>query len=232
MRVDCHVHTQASWDCLLNYRDFVADAVANRIDAVIVCDHNTLAGVEALQKMNPPFRVIPGAEITTSEGELLGFFIREVVPLRCSPEEAIKRLHDQGALAVLPHPFVRTALNRLRPRALERLADLVDAVEGANGRNNRPAADEISHEWAARHGKPLTAGSDAHLPGWVGMTHIEIEDFTDAADFLAKLPAARLVVIRRASVWASTYGFVRALAHLAVDRIRGPRQSTEERDGR
>jgi hypothetical protein len=230
-RVDCHVHTKASWDGLLDYRRCIAEAVAAGLDAVIVCDHNTLSGAEALRDMNPPFRVISGIELSTTDGELLAFFIRENIPARLPAEEAIARVHAQGALVVLPHPFVRTAANRIRPRNLERLVDLADAVEGFNGRNGRASTDEIGREWATRHGKPLTAGSDAHLPGGIGTAYLEIDDFSDAASFLANLPAARPVVTRRSSDLANVLGFARVLARLAFNRLHGTHSDPNERKG-
>jgi len=229
MRVECHVHTEASWDGLLDYRRFIAEAVAAGLDAVIVCDHNTLSGAEMLRGMNPPFRVISGIELSTTDGELLAFFIRENIPARLRAEEVIARVRAQGALVVLPHPFVRTAANRLRPRTLERVIDLVDAVEGFNGRNGRASMDELGREWAARHGKPLTAGSDAHLPGGIGTAYLEIDDFTDAAGFLANLPAARPVVTRRSSDLASVLGFAQVLARLAINRLHVARHDPQER---
>ncbi len=221
MRVDCHVHTAASWDCLTTYDQFIADGIAAGLQAAVVCDHNTLAGARVLARRNPPFRIVPGIEINTRDGELLGLFVRELVPPALSTEETIARLHAQGALAVIPHPFVDTALHRLRPAVVARVIGLVDAIEGANGRNSDVVADQAARELAMRHGKPITAGSDGHLAGGLGSAFLEIDDFTDAAGFLAALPAARQVVLHRSTAWRNSMSFGYALVRAGIRSLRG-----------
>ncbi len=209
IRVDCHNHTNASWDALTSIDDYIRDAVAANLDAVIVTDHNTLDGVKLLQDRNPPFRVIPGIEINTKDGELLGYFVEEAPPTGKSVEWTISFLHEQGALVVLPHIFAKTAPVRLQPPALWRALELADAVEGFNARVETAAADALARETAARFGKPLTAGSDAHVPGDLGRANLEIAEFSDAAGYLANLATARPVLIKRSTRIENLYNFAR-----------------------
>lgn len=225
IRIDCHCHTCASWDSLIDYPQFIADVQNTTLDGVVICDHNTLDGAKALQDLSPPFRVIPGMEINTMEGELLGFFLHEVVPAGLSLPESIQCIHEQGGLVVIPHPFAPHALHRVRTPRLLAIAHLVDALEGINARNEAQNPDDQAVELAARLGKPVTAGSDVHMPGRVGSAYLEIEPFSDAADFLAKLPAARTVLVRRASTWKNLLGFSVAMTHrLLFDQFRNKRR--------
>jgi len=219
MRIDCHCHTIVSFDGLTKPPRFIQDAIRAKLDAVIVCDHNSLAGVEQIRRLNPPFRVIPGMEVNTADGELLALFVEQEVPSGRPVLETIDLIHQQDALAAIPHPFAVTALHRLKTPVLEQAAALVDAIEGINARNENPGADEKARELAARYGKPLTAGSDAHLPGHLGGAYLEMEDFTDAADFLAKLPAARPVLRKRSNVWINIFGLFPAIASLISKRL-------------
>ncbi len=208
IRIDCHCHTGASFDCRLTPEQFVFDAVTAGLDAAIICDHNTFAGVEAVQALSPPFRVIRGREISTRDGELLGLFLTSPVPAGKSARETIESIHAQGGLAVVPHPFAWTALHRLRREKLIDATPYVDAVEGANARNEIARADYRAQRLAVRFAKPITAGSDAHERRRVGSGYLEMEPFADAADFLAKLPGARPVIVRRMNFFNNMFGFL------------------------
>jgi predicted metal-dependent phosphoesterase TrpH len=221
VKIDCHCHTNASWDALTDARRFVRDATAAGLDAVVLTDHQTLDGVRRVRDLNPPFRVIPGVEITTRAGEVLACFVDEVPPARQSLEATIEWIHARGGLAVLPHLFAPTALDRIKAPALAHAVGLADAVEGLNARNDKAVFDDRAREIAARFGKPITACSDAHMPGRLGDAYLEIEPFDGAADFLAKLPRARPVLRRRASLWFNVYGFVVAVV---VNRLRPARR--------
>lgn len=79
--VDLHVHTPASLDVqeqaskygASTPEEIVAAAVAAKLDAIAITDHNTVDWCErvALAAVGHPLVVMPGAEISTSEGHLL-----------------------------------------------------------------------------------------------------------------------------------------------------------------
>jgi len=211
MRIDCHCHTMSSWDALTDHAGLLRDAAAAGLDAIIVTDHGTLDGVRRLMDLGGPVRVIPGVEVPTADGEFLACFVDREPPRGKSVLFTIDYVHDHGGVAVIPHPFALAATERVRARHLPAACERADAIEGYNARTHRPGPDERARELAARLGKPLTAGSDAHLPGCVGRAYLEMPDFTDAADFLAKLPTARPVLVRRATLWENLSGVARTL---------------------
>ena len=53
--------------------------------------------------------------------------------------------------------------------------------------------NERAAAFAAEHGLPGGAGSDAHVPEALGAAYVEMPDFDGPADFLAKLPSGRVV---------------------------------------
>ena len=71
---------------------------------IAITDHNSIEGA-LYAKLNSPFPVIIGEEITTSDGEITGLFLQEVVPRGLSASETIKHIKDQGGLVSIPHPF-------------------------------------------------------------------------------------------------------------------------------
>jgi predicted metal-dependent phosphoesterase TrpH len=155
--------------------------------------------------------VIIGEEVKSSEGEIIGLFLKELVPRGLSPEDTVRAIHEQGGVATIPHPYDPFRRSVITRAALERIVDSVDAVEGYNCRNIFQRHDDAAQATARRAGKPLTAGTDAHSPIEVGGVYVEMEPFETAAEFLAALPAGRIVGRRSLPLvhWISTYAKVR-----------------------
>ena len=140
------------------------------------------------------FHVIPGEEVYSTAGEIIGLFLHEVIPNGLSPEETCAAIRAQGGLVVIPHPFDRYRKGAIGEAVLDRLvtAGLVDAIEVFNGRMVVPMDNWSAKKYAAAHHVPMTVGSDAHGTWEYGGSYISIAPFTDAASFLANLPHATL----------------------------------------
>ncbi len=143
----------------------LARAKARGLDAIAITDHDTIDGArEALEiaQRRGDIQVIIGEEIDTRAGDILGVFIHEVI-LEEDPLEVISAIHEQGGIAILPHPFSKTLSIE------QRVADALDACEGFNARHSSvPRAegkegDPRAVALAKQHGLTLTASSDAHF---------------------------------------------------------------------
>jgi predicted metal-dependent phosphoesterase TrpH len=157
---------------------------------VFLTDHNSIEGATRLQTVTD-VRVVVGEEIMTADGELIGLFLRQLVPRGLGPVETARQIKDQGGLVYLEHPYDQFR-RHLKEVAIEALADLIDIVEVVNGRSdnesNRRAADLCDALGAVRG-----AGSDAHTIREIGSVYVEMEDFEGAPDFLVKLRTAKIV---------------------------------------
>lgn len=186
-----HCHTRLSKDSLNDPRKLVQVAAERGLGALCVTDHNMLANSLALSRMaDLPIKVIPSEEVKSSEGEIIGYFLSELVPRGLSPEETVKRIKGQGALVGIPHPFdtMRTG-SRIQTPALDRLvqAGLVDILEVFNARAVKAADNERALEYAREHDLAMSAGSDAHTLVEVGRAYAEVMPFSTPAEFLAGL---------------------------------------------
>lgn len=189
VRVDLHLHTSASFDC-----DIPPAAIARRCRALglgplFVTDHDTIEG--ALQLGAQDVEVIVGQEIATTDGEVIGLFLKEAVAGLLSAPEAADEIRRQGGLVYLGHPY---DLSRrcLREETIERIADLIDIVEVFNGRSPK-VANLKAEDLCATLGAIPGAGSDAHALREIGAVYVEMEAFDGAKDFLAKLGTATIV---------------------------------------
>jgi predicted metal-dependent phosphoesterase TrpH len=170
MRIDMHVHTRGSFDCLSEPGAVVERARDCGLDRICITDHNEIDVALRMHAAHPDF-IIVGEEVKTAEGvDIIGLFMREVVPRGTPARAACERIRDQGGIVYVPHPFARGKGGG--GRILDEIADLVDAVEGFNARIHSPALNERAATWARERGLPVGAGSDAHTlreigRGWV-----------------------------------------------------------------
>lgn len=195
-KVDMHSHTRLSKDSLNNPRLLIETAARRGLQALCVTDHNALANALALAALpDLPLRVIPSEEVKTSEGEIIGYFLQELVPKGLSPEETVRRIHDQGGITCVPHPFDRARSgSRLQTPALERLvaAGEIDVLEVLNARATFPEDNTRARAFARAHHLPMSAGSDAHTLLEVGRAYVEVAPFATAGEFLAALRRSRV----------------------------------------
>jgi predicted metal-dependent phosphoesterase TrpH len=186
MKIDLHTHTLCSKDCCSDYDRVIEAVQAAGLDGIAVTDHNELRGAHELQN-RAPFVVIPAEEIKTSQGEIIGLFLGERIPPALSPLETLKRIHDQGGLAYVPHPFDEIRGSRLQRSALDQIRDQVDILEVFNARNARPAYNVRALQYARQHGLLAGAGSDAHTYGEYGHAYVNIPPFQDARGFMQSM---------------------------------------------
>lgn len=155
-------------------------AQARGLDCIAVTDHNTVQGaLRALElaEADPSLpRVIPGIELGTEAGEVIGLYVTEDIPKGLTLGQAVERIRDLGGLVYLPHPFDVFRRGAISRRERERAARLSDLIEAMNGRALGPRAGANSTRLAARHGKPRGAGSDAHHKAEVGRAWVVVDE--------------------------------------------------------
>lgn len=186
-----HVHTARSFDCLSAPHRVLSAALARGVERVCITDHDEIAAALAMKERFPAY-VIVGEEVKTAEGvDVIGLWIHDRIPGGTPALETCDRIHAQGGIVYVPHPFAGG--KGAGERVLERIADRVDAVEGFNARVHDPSLNDRAMAWAEAHGLPAGAGSDAHTLGEVGRAWVELPPFEDEpASFLAALRKGRL----------------------------------------
>ena len=163
LRLDLHIHSARSHDGRMTVEEIAARARALGLDAVAVCDHDV---VYTGPKEVGGVLIVPGVELSTEHGHLLGLFVDDPAVRHTVFPETVRAVRDAGGMAVLAHPFQH---RRDADRLLPLLPDL-DGMEVWNGRADRkiPEANALAAQFAAAHGLRPTAGSDAHLPEEIG----------------------------------------------------------------
>lgn len=201
IRMLFHVHTRASFDGMMSPASIINFCRRHDIGVLAITDHDTDAALEqaATLAQQAGMRFIPAVEYNSTDGDVVGLFCHQPIQ-RVSGNETIRQIHDAGGIAVLPHPAHGHRLENIDISA-------VDLIEVFNARCSA-RENEAARELAARHGKPVIAGADAHLPWDLNtcFNDLNIDDETgEAADDALRraLLGGMRIVIRRRSPYLS-----------------------------
>lgn len=192
LKFDLHVHTVSSYDGHTRREDLAGIIRKRNLDGVALTEHNRFDPAKLEGAL-----VLPAVEISTQAGHIIGLGAHELIPSRLPPDETIQRIHEQGGVAIIPHPYdpvcecVKIARLTVRP----------DAVETVN-------ADALSFyvsNWLARKDAqkfklPQVGGSDSHIPETIGDAYTVIDTASsNLNDILDAIRAGRVRAEGRAT---------------------------------
>jgi predicted metal-dependent phosphoesterase TrpH len=186
LKADFHIHTQYSMDCSTTLEQVIRTCQDKEINCIAIADHGAIEGALKIQKI-APFPVIIAEEILTTSGEIMGMFLKELVPSGLSLEESISRIKSQGGLLCAQHPFDKFRKDALNAETMDRIADQIDLVEVFNARNPMNGSSRKAQTFAQEHQLPGCAGSDAHAAFEIGNAYVEMPEFRGKEDFLQAL---------------------------------------------
>jgi predicted metal-dependent phosphoesterase TrpH len=203
LSVELHTHSSLSHDGRDPVDHLLEQAASVGLDALAVTDHDEIdASLDAAERAPDHGLIgIPGMEITTAVGHVLALGVHEAVPSGLSFEATLDRIHDGGGIAVVPHPFQPSRHGVATHLPEETLAS-ADAIEVYNSRLLTGRANRQAERFAAAHGLPMTAGSDAHIAEMVGQATTEVHaDERSAGGILDAVAAGRTSVVGRRTPW-------------------------------
>jgi predicted metal-dependent phosphoesterase TrpH len=174
LKIDLHVHTTYSSDALITPKDLIFYAKRCGLDGVAVTDHDRIDGALKIAK-ETDFLVVPGIEISSLNGHIIGLDVDELVPPKLDVDETLDRIHEAGGIAVACHPvtFFKESLKG-------HISARFDAVEVINA-SAFPFNYSVrrSGEIASRLGIARVAGSDAHYGPEIGYAYTLVNAESD-----------------------------------------------------
>ncbi|MEM3579137.1 MAG: CehA/McbA family metallohydrolase [Candidatus Bathyarchaeia archaeon] len=171
VKVDLHVHTCYSYDGLIKPEELVFYAKKAGLNGVAITDHDRIDAALKMARETIDFLIIPGIEVSSLNGHIIGLNLREAVPKNLSMEETVDKIHEFGGLAVACHP--EAVLKASLGQKTSRKFDAVEVVNASALPFKRSV--EKAREIAKRLGLPQIAGSDAHYAPEIGKAHTLIE---------------------------------------------------------
>ncbi len=204
LAAELHTHSAASHDGRDPVDLLLRQAAAVDLDAIAITDHDRMAGSREAQAIGPDYglMVIPGIEISTAAGHVIGLGINERIPRGLSYGETLDRIREQSGIAIIPHPF-QPSRHGVAPNVTRDELAAADAIEVYNSRLLTGRANRKAEAFATSRSLPMTAGSDAHISEMVGqaVTFVDAEPSEGIAGVLSAIAAGETIVDGKRTPW-------------------------------
>jgi hypothetical protein len=146
------------------------------LNVIAITDHDTLdASLWAYEQQHRfPFDIVPGVEVSSLGGHILGLWVTTPIAKRMSLEDTVAAIHEAGGIAILAHPFdmmmddVRLNAKRYLSSPQVLLQAGLDGVEVHNAGIITPMSTVLARHLARRAGLAALGNSDAHTLGAIG----------------------------------------------------------------
>jgi predicted metal-dependent phosphoesterase TrpH len=191
---DLHMHTDHSHDCSVPVPALLDHAETIGLGAIAITDHNVFSGAQEAVELarDRDLVVIPGEEVKTDSGEVIGLFLDEEIPRGMSMGETIAAIREQGGVVYLPHPFDRLHTIPDATTLHRHLAE-IDVFEVFNARLLFEAMNDEALRFARKYNLTMGAGSDAHVLQGVGTGLVRLRAFETPEEFLISLRTAEIL---------------------------------------
>jgi predicted metal-dependent phosphoesterase TrpH len=205
--LDLHVHTNYSHDGHDSVEKIIESAIAQKLDGIAICDHDTMDGSYAAREYvanhNLDLIIIPGIEVTTSKGHLLVLGLEEKIEEGLSPAETIRIARERAKelnstiVIIMPHPFhpFRHSIGNVHQG--------IDAIEIFNSRYFTGFGNKIASIKTVRNNITAVAGSDAHSAECVGLATVVVETELDQESILDAIKKGKVQIknCKRTPLW-------------------------------
>jgi len=191
---DLHMHTEHSHDCAVPVAELLDYAQTQGLGAIAITDHNVFGGAQEAVELarGRKLVVIPGEEVKTDSGEVIGLFLKKEIPRGMAMQDTIAAIREQNGVVYLPHPFDR--LHSIPDaRTLHRFLADIDVFEVYNARLLFEGFNDESLRFARKYNLTMGAGSDAHVLQGVGTGLVRMRAFETPEEFLWSLRSAEIL---------------------------------------
>jgi len=203
MKLDLHVHTNYSHDGFSKIVDIIKVAKFLRLDGIAITDHNTMAGVQEAKKLaGKNFIIIPGEEVSSTQGHIIALGISEPVQAGLSAEKTIEEIKKKGGLAIAAHPYGMLFHQSSVKDLVKRLK--FDAVETFNARTfyGNVRAKKAAETFLL----PEVGVSDAHISEEVG-NGVTVVEGKNVDEILKNIKAGKTKVEGMNIAWGTVWRF-------------------------
>ncbi len=188
LKLDLHVHTNRSNDAVTSPKQLATICRDRGLDGLAITDHNVLA-VDSSKEVV----FLPGIEISTRDGHIIGLGLSEAVPRGLSADETIQRIKELQGVSIIPHPY-DLLRSSVRPHNLAVRPDAIEVINSSSFLHS--LTWKRARKFAEKQNYPMTAGSDSHIPETIGRAYTEVESPSkDTASVLAALKSGLITPV-------------------------------------
>ena len=173
LKLDLHIHSKYSEDGIGTPEEIIKILKKKDLNGMAITDHNSVkGGLKALKIAPKDFIVIPGVEISTSDGHMLALNVKNNIPRGLSVEETVDRIIDLSGTPVVPHLFRN--MSGIKKDKLKEIHKKIPAIEVFNA-CSIPKTNLKTAKIAEKFNLGGIGGSDAHDPLYVGYAYTTVD---------------------------------------------------------
>ena len=184
IKLDLHLHTTYSGDSLIKPHDLLKVVKKKNLDGVAITDHGNLDAYfevkDDFQKAN--LILIPGVEVETHIGEIIGLFIENKIEFSDNNFfRIVKEIKKNKGLVIIPHPFDFLRRNHLKMNLISKdiIMKYINGIEILNSRIILKNCIQKAKNFNKNYHLFEMGGSDAHTLKEVGNGYTIITDLSD-----------------------------------------------------
>ncbi|MDG6219353.1 MAG: CehA/McbA family metallohydrolase [Candidatus Thermoplasmatota archaeon] len=170
IKLDLHVHSMYSADATGTPKEIMKSVLQKKLQGFALTDHNTIKGAlkAAKELSTKEFIVIPGIEISTKHGHLIGLNVGSPIPKGLPIDETVEKIYESGGTPIVPHLFRN--MSGIKKERLMEIKHHLDAIEVYNG-CSQPKSNVKNAQIAKELNLGGTGGSDSHIPLYAGYAY-------------------------------------------------------------
>jgi len=170
IKLDLHVHSMYSDDAIGTPKEIMRSIQQKGLQGFALTDHNTIDGaIKAAKELsNKEFVVIPGVEISTKDGHLIGLNVSSPIPKGLPVDETVEKILDDRGIPIVPHLYRN--MSGIKKEKLISIKNKIDAIEVYNG-CSQPKTNVRTAQVAKEFELGGTGGSDSHMPQYAGLAY-------------------------------------------------------------
>lgn len=176
IKIDLHIHSQYSEDAIGSPKDIIKSLKKKGLQGMAITDHNTVeGGLKAVKNASKDFIIIPGIELSTSDGHMLALNVEKNIARNLSIQETVEKILDQGGIPIVPHLFRN--MSGIKKEKLKTIHQKINTIEVFNA-YSMPKTNLKIAKIAKEFNLGGTGGSDSHDPAHAGYAYTVV-DTTD-----------------------------------------------------
>jgi predicted metal-dependent phosphoesterase TrpH len=185
LKLDLHVHTNRSSDAFTSPKQLATICKDRGLDGLAITDHNVLSVDSSGEVV-----FLPGIEISTRDGHVIGLGLSETVPRGLSADETLRRIKALDGVSIIPHPY-DLLRSSVKPHNLTVRPDAIEVINSSSFLHS--VTWKRARKFAEKENYPMTAGSDSHIPETIGRSYTEVETPSkDTESVLAALKSGQV----------------------------------------
>jgi predicted metal-dependent phosphoesterase TrpH len=189
-KVDLHSHSIISHDGGITSDEYKQLLKDDPNFFIAITDHNEIS---LAIKLNFELgqRIIVGEEILTTEGEIIGLYLKEKIEPGLSLKDTVRYIKTQNGLVYVPHPLEKTRKGLSKTSVLE-IKSEIDIIEVFNARSKEPWVHKTAEQLANELKTPKASSSDAHGVNGFGRAYSLVSQSPTRENLIPLLNSAQL----------------------------------------